>query len=260
MPDAVLDTLRGHADPLLDRAYVPYTKRPVAAALLLSDGAWVPGVRVENASYPLLVPAPLAAYYASRCAGRADVVAVVQTRPLPDDAAWFFSSALGRPFRRAAPDALVADGVALPDPTGPLSPFLDADAPAGDASGVALARSAATRAFVPESGFPVGCVVEDAAGRLVPGCNVEHADWTRGLCAERVALVTARSHGVTSIRRLTLSCPQAADATPCGACRQVLAEMAPGVPVVMDRGEAPPEATTPERLLPGAFSGDVLRA
>src|SRR5690606_2936393 len=131
-------------------------------------------------------------------------VAAVQTGPFPADASAVFSAALDLSFCLAAPDALVAEDVALPVPGEVLSPFLDAPLPSDDAEGVALAEAVARRAYVPESGFPVGCVAEAADGRLVPGCNVEHADWTRGLCAERVALATARSYGVTALRRLYL--------------------------------------------------------
>ena len=148
----------------------------------------------------------------------------------------------------------------LPAPGAVLDLFLGAPPPADDAEGVALAEAVARRAYVPESGFPVGCVAEAMDGRLVPGCNVEHADWTRGLCAERVVLAVAKSYGVTGLRRIYLTCPRDPRGTPCGACRQVLAELAPGVPVVLGRGAAPPEVTTPERLLPGAFTGDALRA
>jgi homotetrameric cytidine deaminase len=259
LPDAALDALRACARTGLARAYVPYSGIPEAAALLLRDGTWVPGVRVENAAYPLLVPPLLAAYYTARSAGRADVVAAVQTRPFEGDAPAVLSAALGVPFRLAAPDALVADGAALPVPAEVLSPFLDAPAPGDDAEGAALAEEVAGRAYVPASGFPVGCVVVAEDGRLIPGCNVEHADWTRGLCAERVALATARSYGVTAYRRLYVACPRAPGATPCGACRQVLVELAPAVPVVLGRGVEAPAVTTPEHLLPGACRGDSLR-
>ena len=123
-----------------------------------------------------------------------------------------------------------------------------------------LAEQISARAHAPHSGFPGGAVLEADNGRLVPGANVEHDDSTRGLCAERVALATARSYGIERVRRLYIACPRAPEASPCGACRQVLAELAPALPVVMGRGDGPPEATTPEALLPGAFHADLLRA
>ena len=88
--------------------------------------------------------------------------------------------------------------------------------------------------------------------------NVEHADWTRGLCAERAAMATAISYGVGGWRRLFVACPLAPDGSPCGGCRQVLSELMAGRPVVMGRGAGAPETTTPEALLPGAFRAHHL--
>ena len=122
-----------------------------------------------------------------------------------------------------------------------------------------MARAVAERAHVPESGFRVGCVLVTASGRAFPGCNVEHTEWTRGLCAERTALAVAAAYGADAVHRLFLSCPTDPRGTPCGACRQLLAEYAAGVPIVMDRGEAPPEITTAEALLPHFFTGEHLR-
>ncbi|NNF58380.1 MAG: cytidine deaminase [Rhodothermaceae bacterium] len=259
MPDTPIDALRALAHSIEDRAYVPYSGRKESVAALLSDGTWVPGVRVENASFPLLIPALLSATCTMRCAGRADLVAVVQSQPFDAAAPAFLTGALDTDWTLAAPDLLVAGSAeALPAPAQMLTPA--ARLAITEPEGLARAADAATRAHIPESNFPVGCVVETSDGDLVPGCNVEHPDWTRGLCAERVALATARSYGLAPPRRLFLTCPKDPGATPCGACRQVLVELAAGVPLVIDRGDGPPETTTPEALLPGAFIGDGLRA
>lgn len=256
---AVPDPLRARAREAAAHARAPYSGRADGAALLLSDGQWVPGVRVESASYPLTIPALLGAYVTAVAGGRRDVRAVALNGPLLSGEAAWFADALG-----LEPVAEALDGVVFGEEPLPLvgalwSPFLDAPAPSTDADGLALARRAAAHAYVPESDFPVGCVLLAEDGRLVPGCNVEHGDWTRGLCAERTALATAAAYGVGPVRRIFLSCPTDPGGTPCGACRQLLAEHVPGVPIVMDRGEAPPARTTPEHLLPDFFSGDRLR-
>ena len=261
---AALDALRALAREAAAHARAPYSGRAEGAALLLADGAWVPGARVENAAFPLSIPAAVAAVCSARVRGRAaDVRAVALSHPLlPGEAesvAAALADALGsHALRPAGPDVLAADGD-LPRPTRALVLTLDAARPADDPAGVGLAAEAAHGAYIPFSHFPVGCVVEAVDGRLFAGANVEHADWTRGLCAERVALATAVSAGARGLRRIWLACPQAPHGTPCGACRQVLAELAPGVPLVMWRGEEPPEVTTPEALLPGAFTGEQLR-
>jgi homotetrameric cytidine deaminase len=277
MPNDVFDTLRRLADDVSSHAYTPYSNQPVGVVALLADGTWVPGVRVENASFPLVIPALTAAYSAARCAGRDDLVAVVQNRPVRESDALFLSEALGSSWKMAEPAktptppaagsplgkgaVLVQKGVdELPTPSNRLDVYLEAAPKANDDEMLRLAERVAQRAHIPESGFPVGCVVTAKDGSLIPGCNVEHADWTRGLCAERIALATARAYGHRSFLRIHLSCPHEPKPASCGACRQVMFELAAGVPVVMARGTEAPKIMTPEQLLPGGFRGDALRS
>jgi homotetrameric cytidine deaminase len=250
--------LRAHAQRAVGRAYAPYSGRPKAAVLLLSDGAWVPGVRVESATFSLVIPALLNAATTAVAVGRTDVVAAVLSRPAaPHHAAYL--GALPFPMVPARPDAFVREGLpALPEPGTELPPFLDAPLPRDEAAGLDLARAVAKRAYVPFSDFPVGCVLETDDGRLIPGVNVEHPDWSRILCAERNALGTAVSYGVGGLRRLYLACPRDAHGTPCGACRQLLAEQASGLTLWLDRHTEAPERTTPATLLPAFFKGETL--
>lgn len=258
-----LHALASRARSSAENASTPYSGRPEGAAVLLSDGLWVPGVRVESGAFPLTIPALQGAYVGAAAGGRRDIVAAALSRPF-DGSEWhWLADALG-----AAPALLLSDAVAfrdaVPDPAGRLALALDGAPPVTDSAGVELARQAARRAYVPESAFPVGCVLwgEDASGRgvLVPGANVEHADWTRGLCAERTALATAFALGIRHIRKAFLSCPKDPDGTPCGGCRQLLAEYLPEVSLVIDRAERDAEVVTPRALLPSNFSGDTLRA
>ncbi len=254
-----LDALRACARDAAASARARYSGRHVGAALLLSDGTWVPGVRVESASYPLTVPALLGAYVTATAGGRRDVRAAALSHLFDAGAAAWLTAALGLEATTEAVDVIVFGSESLPKVDERWVPFLDVPMPEDDTAGIALARQVAVRAFVPESGFRVGCVLKTEGGILVPGCNVEHADWTRGLCAERTAIATAAAYAVGPIRRAYLSCPADPTGTPCGACRQLLVEYLPGVPLVMDRGDAPPETTTPEALLPNFFTGDTLR-
>ncbi|MEM1042061.1 MAG: cytidine deaminase [Bacteroidota bacterium] len=256
---SALAALRGCVREASEAARVPYSTRPVGAALLLSDGLWVPGARVESASYPLTIPALLGAYVTATAGQRRDVRAAALSQPFEAGGAAWLASGLGLDVAVEEPDAVVFGSEPLPEVGARWVPFLDAAVPENDATGIALARQVAERAHVPASGFRVGCVLATEGGLLVPGCNVEHADWTRGLCAERTAVATAAAYGTGPVRRAYLSCPADPAGTPCGACRQLLVEYLPGVPVVMDRGEAVPETTTPEALLPDFFTGDTLR-
>jgi cytidine deaminase len=105
---------------------------------------------------------------------------------------------------------------------------------------LALAREAAARAHCPYSRFRVGSVAV-ADGLHFVGCNVENASYGLTVCAERVAIFAAVAAGHPAITRLAVACIDAADddgpsgRMPCGACRQVMAElMAPDAVVDVD--------------------------
>ena len=90
-----------------------------------------------------------------------------------------------------------------------------------------LARQVASRAYVPYSRFRVGAAVRDARGALHVGCNVENASYGLTLCAERNAIFGAISAGaVRPFEALAVACVDAepGGCSPCGACRQVIAE------------------------------------
>ena len=264
-----LARLREHVQALRARAHVPFSEAPTAAVLLLDDGRWIPGVRVESASYSLTLPAVLNAYTTAVAAGVADAVAAfVLSRPFRREEALYVKALPQGPHEAVADDAWLqggwaGDGGALPPVDAPLTPTLDrfSDDPAesiGTAEGIDTARRAAQRAHVPASDYPVGTVLDLGDGRLVPGANVEHPDWARILCAERNALGTVQSYGLPTPTRLFLTCAEDASGTPCGACRQLLAELAPDTTLWMDRRDEPPECTTVSALLPGSFRGQAL--
>ena len=253
------DRLRREAQGALACAYVPYSGHAAAAVLLLSDGSWVPGVRVESASFSLVLPALVNAFTTTMAIGRADVVAVAFSQPFRSEDTAYIQAVPTGPFRQAADDVFVSTGLeALPEPGGRLDPFLPGPPPEAPEAGMALARTVAQRAYIPESAFPVGCVLLTEGGQVVPGVNVEHTDWSRVLCAERNALGTVRSWGLGEVQTLYLTCLKDTGCSPCGACRQLLAELAPNATVWMDRQNDPPEATSPAQLLPGAFQGQGL--
>ena len=257
-----IDAVRERTHTLSNRAHVPFSGEPTTAILLLADGTWIPGARVESAAYSLTIPALQNAYTTAVALGRgADVVAFVLSRPFRREESLYVEELPHGPYDAWAADAWIRDpGSAngpLPALDGAVSPFLNRHV-ADAAEGLRSARSAAERAHVPSSHFPVGAVAETAEGRLVPGANVEHPDWARILCAERNALGTVQSYGVGPVVRLFLTCLEDPDGTPCGACRQLLAERAPDLDLWMDRHDAAPEQSAISSLLPGSFRGHAL--
>ena len=95
---------------------------------------------------------------------------------------------------------------------------------------LARADAVAARAYAPYSRFRVGAAVRDADGAVFVGCNVENASYGLTICAERAAIFAALAAGARRpLGRLALTCLDAAGAngcTPCGACRQILWELA----------------------------------
>ena len=256
--DTVLSALRTHADAYAARSYSPYTLKREAVILLLADGSWVPGVRVENASFSLTISAAMNAVTTALAAERDDVLAAVSNVAWPT---WeqAYIRTLFPTLASTSPD-----GKVLCDPQASLGlgeridPFLGAPEAKNLGTTLALTRRVARAAYIPESDFPVGCVLETSEGRLLPGVNVEHPDWSRILCAERSALGTAVTWQVPAIRQVYISCPKDEHGSPCGACRQVLHELAPSATIWMDRGTRPAEKSDTATLLPGSFDGTTL--
>ena len=126
------------------------------------------------------------------------------------------------------------------------------------------ARGAAARAHCPYSRYRVGAALLTADGTVVTGCNVENASYGATLCAERVALARAIAEGHRAFAALVVAAGSVAPATPCGICRQVLAEFAePSFPircVTLAPGRSRPVHRTLRQLLPGAFAMGATKA
>ncbi len=121
-----------------------------------------------------------------------------------------------------------------------------------DADVFAAALAVRARAYAPYSGFAVGAAVLAADGSLHLGANVENASFGLTVCAERVALYAAIAAGAGPITLVAVAGPPATATPPCGACRQVLVELAPLARILFDGGTGI-ESTTASALLPVAF-------
>ncbi len=123
------------------------------------------------------------------------------------------------------------------------------------------ARAAIDFAHAPYSRFPVAAAVIDDRGRVFTGVNVENASYGLTMCAERVAVFTAVASGAKRIAAIAVTAKKMRAITPCGACRQVLAEFCePTTPVHSDGGDGRLVTTTAGELLPNAFGPDALAA
>lgn len=118
-------------------------------------------------------------------------------------------------------------------------------------------RSVAVRAmenaYAPYSGFRVGAALEASDGRVFGGCNVENSSYPVTVCAERTAIGAAITAGARSFIRVYIVSSGMSAASPCGACRQALAEFGLDLEVVSE-GQGGEVATWSLReLLPHAF-------
>ena len=123
---------------------------------------------------------------------------------------------------------------------------------------VAAATSARTKAYVPYSGFAVGAALRTADGHIFAGCNVENASYGLAVCAERNAVFQAVARGERAIQAVAVVTENGV--TPCGACRQVLAEFNPQMTVIVaDMAGGRRIYSLPE-LLPEAFGPEQLQS
>lgn len=114
------------------------------------------------------------------------------------------------------------------------------------------------RAHAPYSKYLVGAALKTASGRVFSGCNVENASYGLSLCAERSAVVQMVAAGERDPVAIVVVTQGPAVGTPCGACRQVLAEFALDMPVRLITEAGAGRTTSLAALLPEAFRADAL--
>jgi cytidine deaminase len=120
-------------------------------------------------------------------------------------------------------------------------------------------KKARDKAYVPYSKFPVGAALVAEDGTVYHGCNIENSAYSMTNCAERTAFFKAVSEGVRTFKALVVVADTEGPVSPCGACRQVMAEFCEGfMPVYLTNLKGDVLETTVAELLPGAFSKEDL--
>jgi len=112
------------------------------------------------------------------------------------------------------------------------------------------------QAHVPYSHFSVGAALQTTSGQVFTGCNVENASYGLTICAERGAVMKAVSEGARDFEAIAVVSENGV--TPCGACRQVLAEFNLELRVIVADLEGNSRAYRLSELLPQAFLPDHL--
>ncbi len=125
----------------------------------------------------------------------------------------------------------------------------------------ALARGAMRKAHAPYSRFPVGAALRTSDGRIFAGCNVENASFPEGWCAETTAIAHMVMDGGGRIAELAVVAERLRGCTPCGGCRQRIAEFAfPETRIFLcDPVEGVIETLLLDDIFPRGFAEDSLR-
>lgn len=118
----------------------------------------------------------------------------------------------------------------------------------------AAALAVQARAYVPYSNYRVGAALLTASGEIVAGCNVENATFGATCCAERTAVFAAVAAGHLAFRAVAVVTNGAAPGTPCGICRQVLAEFGNDLDVLCFTPDGIEQHYRLSDLLPHAFT------
>lgn len=108
------------------------------------------------------------------------------------------------------------------------------------------------------SHFKVGAALEDDAGRVYTGCNVENATYGLTVCAERVAVLKAISEGARRFTRVAVAADTGTLTPPCGACRQILWEFCGDIEVILFNLEGKTESFRLKDLFPRPFDAGFL--
>jgi cytidine deaminase len=122
---------------------------------------------------------------------------------------------------------------------------------------VRRAREVMHNAYAPYSHFHVGAAIEADDGSIHVGCNVENASYGLTICAERMAVGAAVAAGKRRLRRVAVATAVEPPATPCGACRQLLAEFGLDLEIVT-AGPKSERNFRLRELLPEAFTRESL--
>jgi cytidine deaminase len=118
------------------------------------------------------------------------------------------------------------------------------------------AKTAMKNAYAPYSDFHVGAALLTSDGKIFNGCNVENSSYGLTICAERMAVGKAVSEGYKSFKAIVVISSSNPPATPCGTCRQFLAEFGPDLKIMCVNTDDVRNEYVLSELLPFGFKLD----
>ncbi len=226
---------------LYKRSYHRHKGYPAACIVEGASGSWYAGVRIENASFPVTIPAIQAA--CCYCLSEADIpVRVLSSQEHLEQMDFWLKEF---DMELEVTDSL--EGISLE------TSLIQVSGKQVRQKLIELLENAVT----PNSDFPVSALLFTDEG-VISGVNVEVSDWTKGLCAERVALSKAFAYGITSFQRMAVHTKSGQFCSPCGACRQVVFEHLDDHPLELFHPDGTLSRHYTVDLLPYSFKSNNL--
>lgn len=220
--------------------YAPYSSRQESCYIAGKSGCCYPGVRVENISFPLTIPAVQAAV-CSCLANQDEPVSIIQQNTNSQ-----FSDSWINKFKLTERDT-------FPDDSSVYDPLIK------EVEDIkASLKKLCDLSVADHSNFPVTALLKTDKG-FIPGVNVEFDEWNLGLCAERVAISRALAAGYSNFLEMHIYAPKTEYISPCGACRQVLFELMPDQMIKLYHNDHSVSAHFISHLLPNGFTSSSLR-
>lgn len=229
-------------DSLFERAYAPYSGVKHGCVVISKDGRFFPGVNIENLSYPLSVSHIQTAVFSCMAAGYSPQKLVLPKNPMNRDLISFWETELHLSIHVDADMQFEPENIITGEPSDMY----------------AYLQKICKKAVIPNSSFPVSCLLETDLG-WVEGVNIEVSNWELGLCAERVAVTRAIANGCKEFRSIHILAPKSDYVSPCGGCRQVLAEHLVQKRVHLYQNEYEVMSVSTSDLLPFHFRGEALK-
>tara|TARA_R110002096_G_scaffold87831_5_gene201469 strand:+ start:3458 stop:4162 length:705 start_codon:yes stop_codon:yes gene_type:complete len=230
-------------DALYNRAYTPYSKQPRACIVLGKSGLYYAGVRVENVSFPITVPATQAAVCHCLSEGDTPVKLIAKDRNLEQLDFW---------LKEFDIELIVTDDISVITCSSKVLEISEKET-------LPMLKQLLASAVTPNSDFPVSALLF-ADNKAITGVNIEVSDWTKGLCGERVAICKALAMGINSFTKMAVHTLKGEVSSPCGACRQVLVQHLPQQPIDMYHADGTLSRHQVPDLLPFSFSSSSLDA
>ncbi len=229
---------------LLHNSCAPYSNTPGAAVVQSKEGALFGGTRIENISFPLTISAVQNALFCCLSEGCEPKTLFVEGREVPESILSYWKT-----------EYELNTGTWNTISGGCLHPVLQQ---LEKENIFEKLTQLFDHALVEYSNFPVSALIETSDG-FIPGINIETGDWSKGLCAERLALAKALAYGHTDFKALHICTRFGEYNSPCGACRQVILEHLPHHPVFLYHSDGAIARHYTSDLLPYSFQSSTLQ-